>query len=107
MSYEKVKNIRVDRKNMLIHFENKSNNDTSAYRENSCDIPTFLHNALGNIFQFSHKKINAIVSDCSKSLSELCNMDDLWMDADSNGYDDKTAEIRSIFYSSCDKISNI
>lgn len=112
MSYQKLKEIRIDKYNNRVVFMEKSNNDTSPFRHGDAKIPFFIHSCWGNIYQHSNKIINSIINEMENELSILVpSVDDLWWTFDKCMQNDTMEEIRgdlrSIFYKYCDKINNL
>ncbi len=105
MSYEKLKSISTDGQHVL--FMNKSNNTTEPYRHNSCSVIDFLHNSIGSVFQYSNKKINALVSECKKELNRSESEDSFWWMVENYGLESSkiTSDERAIFYKYCEKIT--
>ncbi len=101
MSHQILKNITIiDR---TVFFEDKCNNDTEPYRKRSESIPEFLHQALGNVYQFKSQKINAIIAKYEVALHDKYAF---WWEVERGGIDSEkvSAENRALFYEACDKI---
>jgi hypothetical protein len=108
MSHEKLKNIRVDRKNMVVRFMGKSNNCTEDYRENSCSIPDFLHLSWGNCFQYSNKALNEITKSLIEAIKKMgFNESELWFNYEDGHFDEWNPELRITFSRHCDMINNL
>lgn len=112
MSYQKLKEIRVDKYNSRVVFMEKSNNDTSPFRQGDAQIPFFIHSCWGNVYQHSNKKINTIIKEMESEFNLLiANVDDLWWTFDKCIQYDTMHEIRedlrNVFYRTCDKINNL
>lgn len=111
MSYQKLKQIRVDKHNMRVVFMEKCNNDTLPYRHGDSSIPFFVHSCWGNIYQHNNNKINEAIKQMEEEFKPLViSVDDLWWTFDKCIQNDTMQEIRedlrNVFYKTCDKISN-
>ena len=112
MSYQKLKDIKIDRYNMRVVFMEKSNNDTSPYRHGDCSVPFFVHSCWGGVYQHSNKRINSIIKDMEHKFNALVvSSDDLWWTFEKSIANDTMQEIREdlrdIFYNTCDKINGL
>ena len=110
MSYEKLKSIKIDKENKTVSFLNKSNNNTSPFRKNKSNIPDFLHNCWGGVYQHENNKINDIVLKMKKKFEAVSANENLWFDFDSIYSNPKTQEelnIVQIFNQSCEELLTI
>jgi hypothetical protein len=112
MSHQKLKQIKIDKRNMKVLFMEKCNNDTAPFRQGESTIPTFVHYCWGNVYQHNNSKINAIISEMEEQLKQLViSIDDLWFTFSNSLQYDRMNEIRQdlrdIFFRTCDKINNL
>ena len=112
MSYQKLKEIRVDKHNMRVVFMEKCNNDTEPFKHGDATIPFFVHSCWGNIYQHSDKKINSIITQMKSNFKSLeVDESDVWWTFETAIQNDDIhsirEDLRKVFFETCDKINNL
>lgn len=115
MSHQKLKSIALKRfktKGTMVHFREKSNNDTSPFKKGFCTIPDFVYSCWGGVYQHENPSINQIINQMRVELSvKGLDYDDLWFDFGIELQNNSThvfkVEITQIFYRACDQVNNL
>jgi hypothetical protein len=113
MSYQRIKSIRIKRflrKQNLVVFLEKSNNDTSPFKKKETTLPEFVINCFGGIYNHKNETIHSIISQMKHNYELLGFSDDLFFELERMFHNDCFNELRSdlreIFFRTCDKINN-